>query len=160
MIPITDLISQGSQEIDLKGLYLGHIAKSIKGEGTSRTPEDIIDEIKKINKTLPNSKSLQFVTLSGCFEDEEYVQRVYQLLKALPTKNPDPILLGIDLDTKSLMNLGGDSSAIDALLRKLDNVYNGNEGILTIAANCFTHDSIPSIVAHAKDSLKVTVSFE
>jgi hypothetical protein len=124
-------------------------------EGTRRNPEDIVDEIKKINKTLPKSKSLQFVTLSGCLDDENYFQRVFQSLKDLPSNNPNSILLGVDLDTKLLMNLGSNSVAIYALLRKLDYIYNGHEGILTIAANCFTHDCIPSIVAHAKDHLKV-----
>ena len=148
-------MSQGSQEIDLKSLFIGHIAKSIQAEGTRRNPEDIVDEIKKINKTLPKSKSLQFVTLSGCLDDENYFQRVFQSLKDLPSNNPNSILLGVDLDTKLLMNLGSNSVAIYALLRKLDYIYNGHEGILTIAANCFTHDCIPSIVAHAKDHLKV-----
>ena len=46
------------------------------------------------------------------------------------------------------------------LLRRLDTLYANNGGVLTIAANYFTHDCIPPIVAHAKDSLKVSMDLE
>ena len=140
---------QAADDVALDKVFLGHTIISQQAS-IRRKPQEVVDEVIKINSILPKSSRLQFITLRGCFHDVNYIEEVFDLLNASGGKL-ESCHLGIDLDTKALMSL--ETNSMEETLQRMNAIYKSG-GVLTVATNCFTYDRIKPIVRFAKDKLK------
>jgi len=133
---------QACDDVNINGITIVHSIRA----NQQRNISEMMEEIASIQKTIPKTKHINFLSLCGCFDDIEHIRNVSKNFKS---KYGHQTLLGIDLDSAYLT---ASNQSVNEILRKLDEI---NMDVLTIAANSFTNDRIGPIVSHAKDSLKV-----